>query len=125
MRSDADPPEMRERDEQPDRPVTAHAEQAHVVEKDDARRAARVQRLDEQRADEHVVAARLIHHRAAETVVLFVEDPRFLRHAPRAEIRPTRDDHARGLAAGVGVDDADAPPVGAERTAYAHKRETP
>ena len=124
MRADADPAKMRERDDQPNGAVPAHAEQAHVVEKDHAGRARRVHRFDKQRTHEHIAPARLIDHGAAEAVVLLMKDPRFLRDAPAAQIRPARDDNPRRLAAGVGVDGNDAL-EGRIRVHQAHSRETP
>jgi hypothetical protein len=99
-------PTVRERDDQADRAVAAHAEVTHVVEEDHARGAARVGGRQEQPADEHVRAARLVHDRGAEGVVLFAEEGQALGEGSAAQVggRPPDDDPC-GLAARVRVDD--------------------
>ena len=61
--------EVRQRRQQADGAVTAHAEVADVVEEEDARGARRVARLAQQGADDRVGAARLVDHGGAEGVV--------------------------------------------------------
>lgn len=55
-----DPSEMRERDNEANRPVPAHAEVADVVEEDDAASAGLVLGLDQQRTDDDLRAARFV-----------------------------------------------------------------
>ncbi len=84
--------------------MPAHAESADVVEEDHAGGATRVARLTQQRADDHIAAARLIHHRAAQPIVLLAQLRQLLGDCA-AERRPAADDQSRRLAAGVAVDD--------------------
>ncbi len=62
-------------------------------------------RLAEERADQRVVAARLVDGEAADMIELGGEAAQPLSKRPVAERRPAVDDHARGLALGMGVDD--------------------
>src|SRR6185503_14205678 len=98
---------VRERDHQADGAVAAHADHADVVEVDDAGGAGLVCRLDEQRTDDHVRAARLVDARRAVAVELPREALAPLGQAAAAEVRHAVDHHAGGLAAGMRVDDAD------------------
>ena len=70
---------------------------------------ARVLRLDQQRADQHVRAARLIDHGGAESVVLLAKHLELVGDRARPEFGPAGDDDPRGFAAGMGVDDRNAP----------------
>ena len=108
MRPELDRAEVSERDGDADRAVAAHAEIADVVEEDDPDDAGRVGRFAEHRADHHVRAAGLVHHGRAEAVVPVAKDRQPLGHRPPAQVGRTREDDPRGLAAGVGVDHADA-----------------
>ena len=69
-----DAAEVRERDDDADGAVAAHAEVADVVEEDDAGGAGRIGRLAEQRADDDVGAARLVDDGGAEAVEAVAED---------------------------------------------------
>ena len=100
--------EVRERDDEADGAVAAHLQHADVVEENDAGDAGLVRGRTEQRADQHVRAARFVHDGGAETVVLRGEHFELLRDAAAAEVGPAADDDARGFAAGVGVNDLDA-----------------
>lgn len=61
--------QIRQRGDQADRPVSAHAEVADVIKEDDAELAGRVGGRDEVRADQHVRAARFEEYGAAQVVV--------------------------------------------------------
>jgi hypothetical protein len=101
--------EVRERDNNTDRSVSAHAESADVVEEDDPRRARRIVRRNEQRADEDVRPARLIDHRGAVPIErLLLESRPPLGQRSAAEVRPTLADDARRLALGVRINHTDA-----------------
>ena len=65
--------QVRQRHDDSDGPVTAHAEIADVVEKDDPRCAGTVHRLAEERPDHDVGPARFVDDGAAETVELALE----------------------------------------------------
>ena len=101
MHSGCDCAEVSERGDDADRAVAAHPEEADVVEKNHARRASGDARRAQQRADEHVGAARLVHDRAAEAVVIFPEGFESRGHRAIAEFRPAAGDDARGLSARV------------------------
>ncbi len=65
-----------------------------------------VDRRAQQRADDHIGAARLVDDRAPPRVVLVAEAIAALRHVAAAEIGAAADDDARRLARRVRVDDA-------------------
>ena len=65
----------------------------------------RVDRLDQQRADDDVRAARLVHRRGAEAVELALQALAALGERAAAEVGTAGDDDPRRLAAGVRVDD--------------------
>ena len=88
------PAHMRKRHGEADRPVAAHAEIADIVEEDDAGRAGRVVRLAQQRADQRVVAARLVDGEAADMIELARRSGAPLGERPAPERRPAVDDHA-------------------------------
>src|SRR4029077_5208546 len=92
--------------------VPAHADRADVVEVDDAGGAAGLRRLDQERADDHVRAARLVDAGRAEAVELAREALAPLGQAAAAEVRQPVHHDARRLAAGIGVDDLAAPQWG-------------
>ena len=107
MRAKLDAAQMRERDNEADRPVPAHLEHADVVEEDDTRDARLVARFHEQRADNHIRAARFVDHGGAEAVVLLAKNLLLFGHRAAAEFRPAADDDARRFTAGVRVNDLD------------------
>ena len=102
----ADPAQVGQRHGDADRAVAAHAEVADVVEEDDAGGGGRIDRLEDQGADHHVRAARLVDDGRAERVVTVAEDREAIGHRAVAELGPARDHHAGRLAAGVRVDHA-------------------
>ena len=104
----ADAAQVGQRHHQPDGAVAAHAEEADVVEEDHAGLARGVVRLAEQRAHDGVVAARLVDDGRADVVEVVAEAVEALLDRAAAEIGAARDDDARGLAAGVGIDYVDA-----------------
>ena len=101
MRAGLDAPEMCQRDHKANRPVPAHLQHPDVVEEDDAHDARLVRRLHQQGANDHIRAARFIHHRGAEAVVLLAEDFQLLGDTAAAEVWPAADDDARRFTAGV------------------------
>src|SRR5262245_8679262 len=101
-----DASQVRERHHEADGAVAAHADHANVVEEDDARSAALLERRHEKRADDHVGAARLVDASGAVTVELARQALAARSQAAAAEVREPVDHDARGLAAGMRVDDA-------------------
>ncbi len=99
------PPEMRQRRDHADRAVAAHPDVADVVEEDHAGGTGAVLRLDEQRADDHVRAARLVDDGGAVAVELAPEAFAARGKRPRAEVGAAGDDYPGRLAAGVRIDD--------------------
>ena len=86
MRARADPPEVGQGHRHADRPVAAHAEVADVVEEDDAGRGGRIDRLEDQGADHHVRAARLVDDRRPERVVPVAEHGEAIGHRAGAQL---------------------------------------
>ncbi|KGC40060.1 hypothetical protein DO73_4432 [Burkholderia pseudomallei] len=103
-----------------DRAVPAHAEIARVVEEDHARRRAGRDGLAQQRADEHVAAARLEDAGGAIAVVLAREHGQTLGHRAAAERRKAGHDDARGFAARVRINDVDVLHVASIQGGNAH-----
>jgi len=102
-----DATEMREGDDQPDGAVAAPAEQADVVEKNDAKIAVLTVRGNEQCADDRVGAAGLVDDRGAVGIEVVAEahGPFLERAAP--EIGAAVEYEPRGLTASVGIERAD------------------
>ncbi len=105
MRARLDATQVRQCDDQPDGPVSAHAEVAHVVKEDDSGGARRVAGLAQQSADHHVGTTRFVHHGRTESVVPVAKNLQLVGNAAAAQLGSAVDDQARRLAAGVGVDD--------------------
>ena len=101
------PAQVRERRDDADRSVSAHPDASDVVEEDHAGCAGAVHRRDEQCAHDDVRAARLVDDGRAEWVELAPESLATVRERAGAEIGAAANDHARGLAAGVRIDDVD------------------
>ena len=97
----ADPPQMRKRHRDADRPVAAHPEVARVVEEDHGGGRGAVDRFHEERSDERVGATRLEDHAATEVVVRRAEALEPIGEGSAAEIGTTVDDNARRLPLGV------------------------
>ena len=102
-----EPAEVRERGHEADRAVPAHAEAAHVVEKDHADVAPGAVRRHEQRTHHHIRAARLVDHCGPEPVVLAPKPLHPLRQRSAPEVGPAAEDQPRGFARGVGIEDVD------------------
>src|SRR5438552_2008350 len=102
-----DPTEMRERHRRTDRSMAAHADVADVVEEDHARSTARIDRLAQQRADDHIGSARLIDNARAIAVVLRAEALPSLGERTGAQRRSAFDHDSRRLSSGVRINDAD------------------
>src|ERR1700733_11686637 len=99
--------QMRQGRDQSDGAVAAHAEIAHVVEKDNTGCGCGIVRCAEQGADDHFGAARLIEDRSPKAIV---SGAKYLH--PRLEAivgqrRTARDHNTCGLAGSVGIDDLD------------------
>ena len=94
-----------QRHHQADRTVPAHVQAADVVEENHARRTTGIARRKQQRADQHVGAARFVHHCRAEPVELRAEPLAPLGERAASRIGSAGNDHARRLAAGMRVDD--------------------
>ena len=84
-----DPSQMRERHDESDRAVSAHAEIADVVEEDHAGRARGVVRFAQQRADYHIRAARFGDDARAPVVEARAQYVEPLCERAAAEIRTT------------------------------------
>jgi hypothetical protein len=95
---------MRERHDEPDRPMSAHAQIADVVEEDHARRALLVIRLAQQRADDHFGTAWLGDDARAPVVEARAKHVEPLRKRAAAEIGATGHDEAGWLTARVRID---------------------
>ena len=104
----ADAAQVGEGDHEADGAVAAHVEEADVIEEDHAGLAGGVVRLAEQGADDGVVAARLIDDGGADVIEVRRGTGRGVPGRAAAEIGAAGNDDAGGLAAGVGIDDADA-----------------
>jgi hypothetical protein len=65
-----DPAQVRQRNDYAHGSVPTHAEVSYVVKEDDSRGATLVFGLAEQRANQHIRTARLIHDGGAERIVL-------------------------------------------------------
>ena len=99
---------MRQRGHQADGAVAAHAEVTAVVEENHAGTGARVHRLTEQGADQHVTAPWFQHAGGAPLIMLFGQPLSTFGHAAAAQVRKTGGHQAGRFAAGVGVDHGDA-----------------
>ena len=106
VRAALDLAEVFERGDDADQAVAAHVEIAGVVEEDDALLAGRVGRLDQQRADHRVGAARLTDHAGAEAVEILAQPFAPLDQRAGAGIGAALHDDAGRLTRGVRVDDA-------------------
>ena len=102
-----DAAEIRERSNHADGAVAAHPEKAHVVEEDDRGGGVRLDRLKQQRSDDHLGAARLAHYSRAKAVVLRAKEMKALLHRARAKVRTAGNHDAGRLALGMRVDDLD------------------
>ena len=76
-----EPAHMRERHRKADRAVAAHAEIADIVEEDHAGGAGLIVRLAQKRADQRIVAARLVDGEAAVVVEVVERSARAFRPA--------------------------------------------
>ena len=87
--------------------MAAHPEIAHIVEKDHPEIAIGAVRRDEQRADPRIGAARLVHDRGAIAIEALAKALHPFAERTLTEIRTAREHEARGLAAGMRIDDLD------------------
>src|SRR6185369_8545304 len=100
-----DSSEMREGDRKPNRPVTAHANEADVIEKNHAGDAARIAWLAKQRADQHIRSPGLVDDGRAIVIMVGAKAAKAFGHAADAQIRDAVDHDARGLAGSMRIDD--------------------
>jgi hypothetical protein len=98
-----DPPQVSERDCQPYRPVTAHPQCVHVVEKDGARRIGRIGGGAQEASDENIGPARLEDNGLAEALVLVPEALCAIGDWARAEVWATGENHPGGLTSSVRI----------------------
>ena len=96
-----------QRHDHTDGAVAAHTEKADVVEEDDAELTRLVVRLDQERPDGHVRAARLTDDGRAKLVVLLPEHLHPFRQRPAAQIRAALEHKPGRFAAGVRINDLD------------------
>src|SRR4029079_13774744 len=92
-----DPGEVGESVGEADGAVATHADDADVVEEDDAGRATRLVRLDEEGAHEDVGAAGLVGDEFTKGVVLVTESLRPIGERALAEVRAAGQDDAGRL----------------------------
>ncbi len=95
---------MRQRGDQPDGAVAAHAQIAGVIEEDHPCAGVGVHWCAQQRTYQHIAAARLQHAGGPPGIVPFGQQLPALGHGARAEIRETLDHQTRGLTPGMRVD---------------------
>jgi hypothetical protein len=88
---------MRERDHEANRAMPAHTQISDVIEKNGAADARFVFRLNEQRSDDDIGTARLIHNGGTESVELLLKFFASCGDRAATEVRPARDDNARRL----------------------------
>lgn len=100
-----DPTEMGQRRDHSDRPMHAHPEGPDVVEEEEPGDGCGVVRREEERSDERIGTARLVHDGRAERVVVAQETETALRQRPGPEIGPARQHRAGRLSPGVRIDD--------------------
>ena len=70
MSADANPAQMRERDDETDRPVAAHADRSDVVEEDHPGHATRIVRLAQQRSDQDIRSSGLVDDARSKAIVI-------------------------------------------------------
>ena len=92
-----------ERSHQTNRAVPAHSQITYVVEKDDSRRASRINRFAQQSADDDIGTARFVDGRRTITVELVAENRQPFGHRTIAKFRPSADDKPRRFSAGVRI----------------------
>ena len=85
--------------------MTAHCKAADVIEENHAGRARFILRFHKQRTDNHVRAARLVDDGGTELIVLLAEYLQPVSRGTATQFRPSGDDDARRLTAGVRIND--------------------
>ncbi|MNP32894.1 hypothetical protein D3C76_1260980 [compost metagenome] len=88
--------------------MAAHAQVTGVVEENHPGAGARVHRLAQQCADQHIAAARLQHAGSAPLIVFLGKALAALGHAGVAKVGESVGDQAGRFAAGMGVDHGNA-----------------
>jgi hypothetical protein len=94
---------VRESGDEADGAVATHADEADVVEEDDAELVGGVGWFAEKCADDGVVAARFVDDGGAEAVVGLAEDSEAVAHGAAAEIGGAGNDEPGGFTAGVRI----------------------
>ena len=97
--------EMRQRTNDADQPMPAHAEVRLVVEEHDAGLRSGTDGRGQQRTDDGRMPARLAHHRTSQMIVMTTQLFAALFHRCAHRLRPAVDDDPCRLAFGVRVDD--------------------
>lgn len=92
---------------EPNGSMAAHAEVTDVIEEDDTCDAGRIGRFEQGCANDNIGAAGFIYDCGTKGVMTFAKSFEPVLHAAMTEVRPTTDDDASRLAAGVGVYDGD------------------
>ena len=102
-----DAAEVRKSNHETDGAVAAHTQHADVIEEDDAEVAACTMRWHEQSTDDRIGAAGFIDDRGTVGVEIAPEARGAFIERTGAELGPAVEDEASGLAASVGIEDAD------------------
>ncbi len=105
MLAGPDLPEVSQRRDQADRPVTAHAEKPDVIKENHACGARRVLGGNQHGTHNHIRTAWFIYYRRPERIMLFAEVLHFFGGSSARQFGTTANNNARWLAAGVGIDD--------------------
>jgi hypothetical protein len=108
MDAGADSAEMRERGDEADRSVTAHADVADVVEENHSGGTGRIDRIAKQRADDYVRASRFVDDCCAEIIMQTLKAVSAIGERATAEIGSAADDETGGLSGSVRVEDGNA-----------------
>ena len=98
------PFEISQRDNQSDRPVTAHSEIADIIEEDHTSCARRINWLAKERTDNNVRSTRLVDDGRPERIMPGAKVFQPLSHRTSTQIRTAVDDYSGWLTTGVRID---------------------
>jgi hypothetical protein len=101
MNARSDAIQIRQRGNDANRPMPAHSQITHAVEKNHSSQAPLINRCAQQRAHDRIRTARLIHDRATKVVMFISEALDSGRKRTVTEVRRAVDNYARRLATGV------------------------
>jgi hypothetical protein len=96
---------------QTDRTVTAHTQVPDIIKEDGTGSASGMQRIAKQRAYHNVGPSRFVHNGRSKIIVLAAKAFQPIGQWSGPEVGTTTHDQARGLPAGVGVNDPDFAPL--------------